>query len=212
MRRPVQGKRISLPHKLWLTKIQEAESATYDLTSDQHDMVRLMVDYLYTGDYSVDTDQDIQEKTKFISPALSTHAVIHSLGDKYDIEGLRNLAIQKYCSALQGSLSVTEFFSSIPYVYTLTPESSRDLRDPALTFARNLLSGEGPTTLGFVRDEIDQLYIECPEFVKELLYSLLQNPLLGYCPCTGTRDTVPVEARECRCKKCGKSGASLRRP
>lgn len=175
-------------------------------------MVQLMVDYLYTGDYSVDMDESITENTKCESPALSTHAVMHSLGDKYDIEGLRNLSIQKYCSELQGSLSVTDFFSSIPYVYTLTPESSRDLRDPVLAFARNLLGGEGPTTLGFVRDAVDELYVECPEFVKELLYSLLQNPLLGYCPCTGPRDTVPVEARECRCRKCGKSGVSLRRP
>ncbi|RBR13527.1 uncharacterized protein FIESC28_08155 [Fusarium coffeatum] len=191
---------------------KEAKSATYDLTSDQHDMIQLMVDYLYTGDYSVDLDGSIEDNPKCDSASLSTHAVMHSLGDKYDIEGLRSLATQKYCLELQGSLSVTNFFSSIPYVYTLTPESSRDLRDPVLAFARNLLGGEGPTTLGFVRDAIDELYVECPEFVKELFYSLLQNPLLGYCPCTGPRDTVPVEAKECRCRKCGKSGASLRRP
>lgn len=175
-------------------------------------MVQLMVDYLYTGDYLADTDETVEKDTSYDTPVLSTHAVMYSMGDKYDIEGLRNLATKKYCSDLQGILGTSEFFSSIPYVYTLTPESSRDLRDPVLAFARNLLGGEGPTTLGFVREAIDELFIECPEFVKELLYSLLQSPLMGYCPCTGTRDMVPVEAIECRCRRCGKSGASLIRP
>ncbi|OBS25166.1 hypothetical protein FPOA_05701 [Fusarium poae] len=193
-------------------QFKEALSGTYDLMSDQPEMVQLMVDYLYTGDYSVDMNGASEEDTGYNSAALSTHAVMYSLGDKYDIEGLRNLSTQKYCSELHGSLSTNDFFSSIPYVYTLTPESSRDLRDPVLSFARNLLGGEGPITLGFVQEAMDELFVECPEFVKELLYSLLQSPLMGYCPCTGTRDMVSIEARECRCRKCGKSGASLRRP
>ncbi|CAG1960134.1 unnamed protein product [Fusarium graminearum] len=193
-------------------QFKEAQSGTYNLMSDHPDMVQLMVDYLYTGDYSVDIDGTSEEDAGYASTALSIHAVMYSLGDKYDIEGLRNVSTKKYCTELHGTLSTDDFFSSIPFVYGLTPENSRDLRDPVLAFARNLLGGEGPTTLGFVREAMDELFIECPEFVKELLYSLLQTPLMGYCPCTGTLDMVPVEARECRCRKCGKNGASLRRP
>jgi hypothetical protein len=175
-------------------------------------MVQLMVDYLYTGDYSLETDETDQEPDTYSDSSLSIHAIMYSIGDKYDIEGLRRLSTRKYCEALQRDLYINDFFASIPYVYALTPESSRDLRDPALAFARNVLSGDGPTTLSIVREAFDELVIECPEFVKELLYSALQSPLLGYCPCSGPRNMVPVEAQQCRCRKCGKDGASLRRP
>ncbi|GKU07565.1 kelch 21 [Fusarium langsethiae] len=141
-------------------QFKESLSGTYNLMSDQPDMVQLMVDYLYTGDYSVDMDGPNEDDASCVSISLSTHAVMYSLGDKYDIEGLRNLSAKKYCSELHGSLSTADFFSSIPYVYALTPENSRDLRDPVLAFARNLLGGEGPTTLGFVREAMDELFIE----------------------------------------------------
>ncbi|KAM0206021.1 hypothetical protein ACHAQD_012543, partial [Fusarium lateritium] len=190
----------------------EALSGTYDLTSDESDMVQLMVDYLYTGDYSLETDEKDQVPDTYSDSSLAIHAIMYSIGDKYDIEGLRHLSTKKYCEALQGDLYINDFFSSIPYIYDLTPESSRDLRDPALTFARNVLSGDGPTTLSIVREAFDELVIECPEFVKELLYSALQSPLMGYCPCSGPGNMVPVEVQHCRCRKCGKGGASLRRP
>ncbi|KAI6758667.1 hypothetical protein HG530_010907 [Fusarium avenaceum] len=191
---------------------QEALSGTYDLTSDESDMVQLMVDYLYTGDYSLETGEADEEPETYGDSSLSIHAIMYSIGDKYDIEGLRHLSTKKYCEVLKGDLYINDFFSSIPYVYDLTPETSRDLRDPALAFARNVLSGDGPTTLSIVREAFDELVIECPEFVKELLYSALQSPLLGYCECSGPRNMVPVEAEQYRCRECGKGGASLGRP
>ncbi|KAF4442454.1 Kelch-like protein 21 [Fusarium austroafricanum] len=187
---------------------KEAISGTYDLTSHQPDMIQLMVDYLYTGDYSVDDNKADDERTTYHSSDLSTHAIMYALGDEYDIEGLRDLSAKKYSLSLERDINIDDFLLSIPYVYSLTLETSRDLRDPALEFARTQLR----TTQTDVRDAFDDLVLECPEFLKELLYYCIQSPFLGYCPCTGPMDKVPIEAQGYRCKGCGRCGASLMRP
>ncbi|KAF4503391.1 Kelch 21 [Fusarium agapanthi] len=191
-------------------QFKEAFSGIYDLTSHQPDMVQLMVDYLYMGDYSIDMSEADETNTASNSGALSTHAIMYALGDEYDIKGLRDLSARKYSWSLDESLELNEFLSSIPFVYTLTPDSSRGLRDPALEFARNKLRHVGGQSDN--RDAFDELLIECPDFLKELLYYCVQAPSLGYCPCTGPRDRVPVEAEGYRCKACGKEGTSLNRP
>ncbi|RKL27515.1 hypothetical protein BFJ72_g13102 [Fusarium proliferatum] len=194
-------------------QFKEAFSGTYDLKSHQPDMIQLMVDYLYTGDYSIDmneADDTDETKTASNTGALSTHAIIYALGDEYDIKGLRDLSARKYSWSLDESLELDEFLNSIPLVYTMTPDSSRGLRDPALEFARNKLRGAGGQS--DTREAFDELLIECPDFLKELLYYCVQAPSLGYCPCTGPRDRVPVEAEGYRCKGCGREGASLSRP
>ncbi|KAI1046018.1 hypothetical protein LB505_010771 [Fusarium chuoi] len=194
-------------------QFKEAFSGKYDLTSHQPDMIQLMVDYLYTGDYSIDMNEpDEPDKTNTASNsgALSTHAIMYALGDEYDIKGLRDLSAQKYSWSLDESLELDEFLSSIPFVYTMTPDSSRGLRDPTLEYARNKLRDAGGQSE--IRDAFDELLIECPDFLKELLYYCVQAPSFGYCPCTGPRDRVPVEAEGYRCKGCGREGASLSRP
>lgn len=172
-----------------------------------------MVDYLYTGDYSIDMNEpDEPDKTNTASNfgALSTHAIMYALGDEYDIKGLRDLSAQKYSWSLDESLELDEFLTSIPFVYTMTPDSSRGLRDPTLEYARNKLRDAGGQSE--IRDAFDELLIECPDFLKELLHYCVQAPSFGYCPCTGPRDRVPVEAEGYRCKGCGREGASLSRP
>ncbi|KAF5250089.1 hypothetical protein FANTH_4642 [Fusarium anthophilum] len=194
-------------------QFKEAFSGTYDLTSHQPDMVQLMVDYLYTGDYSIDmneTNETNETNTTSNSGALSTHAIMYAFGEEYDIKGLRDLSAQKYSWSLDERLELDEFLNSIPFVYTLTADGSRGLRDPALEFARNKLRDAGGQS--DIRDAFDELLIECPEFLRELLYYCVQAPSFGYCPCTGPRDKVPVEAEGYRCKECGKDGASLGRP
>jgi hypothetical protein len=169
-----------------------------------------MVDYLYTGDYSIDIDKTDEADTASNSGALSTYAIMYALGEEYDIKGLRDLSARRYSWALNDSLNLDEFLNSIPFVYTLTPDSSRGLRDLALEFARNKLRDAGGQS--DIRDAFDELLIEYPDFLKELLYYCVQAPYFGYCPCTGPRDKVPVQAEDYRCKECGKEGASLSRP
>ncbi|KAI7763415.1 hypothetical protein ACKAV7_015093 [Fusarium commune] len=136
-------------------QFKEAFSGTYDLTSHQPEMIQLMVDYLYTGDYSVDTNEIDENNTSSNSGALSTHAIMYALGDEYDIKGLRDLSARKYSWSLDESLELDDFLNSIPFVYTLTPDSSRGLRDPALEFARNKLRDAGGQS--DIRDAFDEL-------------------------------------------------------
>src|SRR5215471_21857362 len=58
-----------------------------------------------------------------------------ALAEKYDIEGLRVLSLEKFSSRLENSSTALEFLESVPDVYTLTAPSVRSLRDEVTLFA-----------------------------------------------------------------------------
>lgn len=163
-----------------------------------------MVDYFYIGDYATDLTEE--DRGKGVTSVLLVHAEMFALADKYAIEGLETLAADKYERDLRRRSNAHEFFLSIPTIYELTPASSRGLRDKVLRFAREKLrdflhSAE-------VKEAFDSLAIEMPEFTKELLDSFLRHPVMGHCYECGRDKLVPVTPLQCRCKKCGKGGAT----
>jgi hypothetical protein len=139
-----------------------------------------MVDYLYTGNYAAQiTATGINGQTDGISP-LRVHAMVFALGDKYLIEGLLALSAANYSKALGRESNVGNFLRTLPDVYTLTPDSSRGLRDMAIEFAKEKLgvSLASPET----KDIYENVAADIPDFIKELLDSFLQRPpLVGSC-------------------------------
>ena len=190
-----------------LTGVQEAEGE-YVIKDYPLEMVRRMVDYLYTGNYSLmyeKSDPEMQCKLG----ALSVHAVMFALADKYLIEGLKGLAQYYFCKVLRGQLSILDFLHSMRDVYQLTPESVRELRDQALYFARENL----PESLGKscqVRQAYEQMFVDVPEFTRDLLDSLLRQPYLGSCSSNGCSEPIEIEVLQSRCKRCGRGGANNR--
>lgn len=172
----------------------------YNIDDYSLSMVRRMVDYLYTGNYAEQiTEIGMDDQTEGISP-LRVHAIVFVLADKYLIEGLQALSAANYAKELGREPNVCNFIRSLPDVYTLTPDSSRGLRDEALEFARETLavSLASPET----KDSYEKLAADDPGFIKDLLDSFLQQPLKGSCSDCGRANLVPVEAIRCRCKKC----------
>lgn len=88
-----------------------------------------MVNFFYSMDY----DDDISEVTEQESgPRLSLlqlHARMVALGDRYDIPGLRDVAVKKYSSRCAVSCDPLELITSICDVYERTTASVRQLRN-----------------------------------------------------------------------------------
>jgi speckle-type POZ protein len=170
-------------------------------------MVRRMVDFFYTGDYTEEPEEEDTGEDEI--PVLSVHAAMFALADKYNIEGLTVLSAKKYSENLTKNPDIFNFLLSIPEVYNSTPTSSRGLRDRALAFAREKLPEA--LTSSDAKEGFDEVTAETPEFINELLYSFIHSPLMGYCIHCGSDKPVPVEPLQCRCKQCGKGGASTKK-
>ncbi|KAH8658921.1 BTB/POZ protein [Ilyonectria robusta] len=193
-------------HAACIGKFKEASTRTYSLDSHSLPMVRRMVDFFYTGDYTGESEEDNTSEDAI--PILSIHATMFALADKYNMEELRVLSAKKYSENLKKNPDVVNFLLSISEVYNSTPTYSRGLCDPALAFARERLPEF--LTSSDAKEWFDEATADTPEFIKDLLYSFIQYPLMGYCSDCGRANPVPVEPLQCRCKRCGKGGASTK--
>ena len=86
-----------------------------DIDADDPEVVKLMVDFLYTGDY---------EATSAIM-----HAKLYAIGSSYGIEDLQETAAMKYEEVMKYEWNSADFARAIRIVYTTTPEEHRSLRD-----------------------------------------------------------------------------------
>ena len=103
-----------------LTDFKEGKSGEITLQEDDPDMVDNMLRYLYTSDYRDDANGD---------RPLLVNAKMYSIGDKYSIEALKELAEYKFSDALDAGWDIVSFPEVIDTVYNTTPASDRGLRD-----------------------------------------------------------------------------------
>ncbi|KAG7007343.1 hypothetical protein G7Y79_00010g028440 [Physcia stellaris] len=96
------------------------KSGEINLQEDDPDMVDNMLRFLYTSDYRDDANGD---------RPLLVNAKMYSLGDKYSIEALKELAEYKFSDALDAGWDIVSFPEVIDAVYNTTPASDRGLRD-----------------------------------------------------------------------------------
>ncbi|KAI8401963.1 hypothetical protein FOFC_17268, partial [Fusarium oxysporum] len=164
-------------HAACTGKLKEASTRSYSLDSHSLPMVRRMVEFFYTSDYTEESEEE-DTGTDTI-PILLIHAAMFTLADKYDIEDLKALSANKYSECLTKNPNVSNFLLSISEVYNSTPPSARGLRDHALAFAREKLPGF--LSLSDAKQEFDEVTADSPEFIKELLYHFIDHRLLGHC-------------------------------
>ena len=103
-----------------LTDSKEGKSGEINIKEDNPDMVDHMLRFLYTSDYRDDANGD---------RPLLVNAEVYGLGDKYNIDALKDLAKGKFSIALGGCLDIVSFREAIEIVYSTTPASDRGLRD-----------------------------------------------------------------------------------
>ncbi|EGU75953.1 hypothetical protein FOXB_13536 [Fusarium oxysporum f. sp. conglutinans Fo5176] len=181
-------------HAACTGKLKEASTRSYSLDSHSLPMVRRMVEFFYTSDYTEESEEE-DTGTDTI-PILLIHAAMFTLADKYDIEDLKALSANKYSECLTKNPNVSNFLLSISEVYNSTPPSARGLRDHALAFAREKLPGF--LSLSDAKQEFDEVTADSPEFIKELLYHFIDHRLLGHCNNCGGSGAIPEILRGSR--------------
>ena len=98
-------------------------------------MIYRMLEYLYMQDYTVDLGFDPfwSMNDSWAQTRLHVHAQMYSLGDKYDLPGLKKEAVRRFIDdiAIPGDKKreTLTLLSVIPTIYTTTPDSDRGLRD-----------------------------------------------------------------------------------
>jgi hypothetical protein len=166
-----------------------------NLEEDDPLMVNLMLTFLYTSDY------DYSSLEQPNSMPLMLHTNIYILADKYQIPTLMRLAENKYKRVLSTKPNLEDYFLSIPQVYIL-PTSAGQLRAITVQYARQFL--RKIFAKENVRERLQQLIIEVPEYGFEVLEAFINSPLRGVCyTCGNDQDAEVLQAR---CQKCGKGG------
>jgi hypothetical protein len=174
------------------------------MTDESASVVTKMLDYLYTGDYSEAFDEKLADDSPKIAPlplsALQLHAQLFTLGDKYCIPELCDTAAAKYSKRVSNRFDPLEYLDSIPDVFFSPLSHNRDLKELAIRFSRdNLVSRLEDAS---IRSKYDLIANQVPGFVKEVLDTYLEAPLLGDCEnCGYRRPMLPLQAR---CRNCGR--------
>lgn len=156
--------------------------------------------------YSMSYDDDIPEREtgSFIS-LLQLHARMFALGDRYDIPGLSEVAVNKFSSRCAASWEPLQFLESICDIYERTPSSVKQLRNAAcIRMRKNLpkmLDDEAVATA------YERVLTEVPEFTKDMLGIYVNAPLYGDCSTCGSNQAFhPLQVR---CNGCGKGKPGL---
>ena len=164
-----------------------------------------MVNFFYSMDYDDNISEVTEQETGPRLSLLQLHARIFTLGDRYDIPGLRDVAVKKYSSRCAVSRDPLELIESICDVYERTTASVRQLRNAACVLTRRklpkMLDDEAVMTV------YEKVLSEVPEFTRDILGIYVKAPLCGDCGTCGSNQAF--KALQVRCKRCGKRSSSF---
>lgn len=166
-------------------------------------VVDKMLDYLYTGDYTEvfnDLPPGPSQGPLLPISALQLHAKIFDLGDKYDIQALCGLAVQKYSNANQAKFDAIEYLDSIPDVFSSPLAANNALEKLAIIVSRDKLRAHLENES--VREKYEFIIAEVPDFAIGLL-DTLWKPVYSCWTC----GDLPWESANKYCGKCGQNRA-----
>ncbi|TVY58983.1 BTB and MATH domain-containing protein 43 [Lachnellula cervina] len=185
---------------------KEGTSNVINLEDDQPEIVEKMLSYMYTSDYSDQQNSTIRTEITVvcgpggsvylketttastsnlvISSAPLTNAQVFVIADKYDVQGLKELAEKKYEEAIAGSWNSASFVASLKLLYEETLESDRALKDAAAKVA-----GQHAREL-VDRGEFAALCKEHGQIAFDVLKSSILEP---------AKPAKPSSCRQCGC-------------
>ncbi|KAL6167145.1 hypothetical protein ACJQWK_06591 [Exserohilum turcicum] len=124
---------------------RESNNSTIDLPKDEPAIIKLLIQYLYEGEYDHSLPNEchshIKETARFHDPAeqLVTHTKMYEIADKYNVVGLKDLVIEKFSRACEQFWYDTYFAIAAHRAYSTTPDNDRGLRDIVCkTIAQNM--------------------------------------------------------------------------
>lgn len=92
---------------------------------DEPEIVELMIEYFYHFDYLRTAASPSSANGK---PSLTKHAKVFAMAIKYQVDGLRALAVKKFQQAVSNEWNSDDFAQVVHVVYTSTPEHAQELR------------------------------------------------------------------------------------
>lgn len=174
------------------------------MTDESILVVKILLDYLYTGDYSElinDSPADVQPEEPLLSTSpLQLHAQMFALGDKYCIPELCNTALGKYLNIIEGDFDPFAYLESIPDVFFSPLRNNTGLKDVAVRVPRDNLKSYLQDAS--IHAKYDCITAQVPEFTKQLLETFWDAPLLR--DCEGCGPKRPMSVLQIRCRKCGR--------
>lgn len=101
-------------------------------------LINRMLMYCYTLSWPEDPMESGENEEQWVSP-LDTIVRMYALGDKFDLQGLKKEAGERFTAYLDNPPSiflqcVREFIAAIPLIYATTPGTDRGLRDRAVRY------------------------------------------------------------------------------
>ncbi len=116
-----------------------------NLGEESPNLIERLLDFLYTLGYSDDRDDyDSPESAASLSArpghkkaaSLVINAWMYTLGDRYAIPSLKDLAKHRFATDLETGWEFTDFAELVSVIYETTPESDRALRDCMMATCR----------------------------------------------------------------------------
>jgi len=155
------------------------------------DLIGNFLDFLYSGKYLYTADAPGPGK-------VTLHVKMYSLGDKYDIPKLRDLATAELASTLDDQETPhKDLLDAIPLLYECTLEKDRKFRDVVVLSTRtrrvNIL---GNATL---KGQLADVLKSTPEFSMDMLVSLTSDPVLFDCGFCDSKNQSLKVSQCCEC-------------
>jgi hypothetical protein len=142
----------------------------WDLDVEDASAIKLMIHYFYHHDYPSETltysNHNSMVAEILAKGVLTVHSKMYAMGEKYQVSGLKALAVRKF--RLNWSKTCAGFSTAIVIAFMSTPEADQGLRE---VIVGKLCSAPGIAKAQMMDDTIKQI----PELVYALYRKLLEK-------------------------------------
>lgn len=116
---------------------KETQDSIISLPEDEPEIVELLMQYLYEGEYNPVLFSDAAPTGS--SSQLLIHTKMYEMADKYEVVGLKELAKEKFSRSCMHFWDTSDFPVAANHVFLTTPENDEGLRDVvSQTIAKNM--------------------------------------------------------------------------
>ncbi|KAL8923441.1 MAG: hypothetical protein Q9172_003138 [Xanthocarpia lactea] len=129
-------------------QFEESRTFTIRLPDDKPNLIKAMIQYLYTGDF--------QDSGSVESRCKTSHnlAEMYGVAEKYQLKDLKTLIIKKLGGVVDVVQRPNEFMSTAKKIYDCIPNSDKDFRD---FFRNSAIKSLRPTSMSrAIRQEFDE--------------------------------------------------------
>ncbi|GFF71496.1 hypothetical protein IFM53868_00577 [Aspergillus udagawae] len=159
----------------------EGEKGEVKINDRDATLVRKMLQFVYTGDYTCDippetggsvtathltptVDAEEEKGAPVLVPDSHFHAQMYAEGDYFQIQGLKAKAKERFEKTFLRTLEKDSFVATVGEVYTSTAENDRGLRDIAVQLTRHnlphLRTGQNPILSAHLLERLPQFMLE----------------------------------------------------